>query len=103
MPYPIKKKRSHFGPAFLQSQLVRQALIFFHISDIVWCLIVHYYVMYVCVVYIMYLQVFICICLVGQQHQHQAAMRPPAAQPQVQVRAPPPARQDPYQGKGVSV
>ena len=42
-----------------------------------------------------------CIVFVGQQHQ--AAMRPPAAQPQAQVRAPPPARQDPYQGKGVSV
>ena len=41
--------------------------------------------------------------MVGQQQQHQAAMRPPAAQPQAHVRAPPPVRQDPYQGKGVSV
>ena len=53
-------------------------------------------------VFIMYL--YELYCLVGQQQQqHQAAMRPPAAQPQAQVRAPPPARQDPYQGKGVSV
>ena len=43
-------------------------------------------------------------CIVGQQQQqHQAAMRPPAAQPQAQVRSPPPVRQDPYQGKGVSI
>ena len=53
-------------------------------------------------VLIMYLYELYCM-VVGQQQQRPAALIQPAAQPQAQGRAPPPARQDPYQGKGVSV
>ena len=37
MPYPIKKKRSHFRLSFLQSQFVSQAEIFF--SHIGYCVV----------------------------------------------------------------